>query len=192
MSIPVAEHIISVLVTDGISRIGCALQPNAFTIETVMFGGFADSVFSLGQLIPPPPNSARTTQLRLSTTVDGYVYRIVGATGTFAVIVIVAHMLIVLLHSLIVVFRRAGRWSDSWESFSEVLALALAMNSPAGVRGETAAGIKKFETLALMVKIRAAKGAEGDAVDGVELVVGGSGGNEVQNGVAYGNPATTP
>lgn len=190
MSIPVAEHIISVVVTDGISRVGCALQPNASTIETDMFGGFTDSVFSLGQVIPPPPKSAGTTQMRLSTTIDGYVYRIVGGTGAFTVIVIVAHMLIVLVHSLMIVFRRAGRWSDSWESFSEVLALA--MNSPAGVSGETAAGIKKFETLALMVKIRAVDGAEGGAVDGVGLVVGGSGGNEVQNGVAYGNPATTP
>ncbi|KFZ08558.1 hypothetical protein V502_09300 [Pseudogymnoascus sp. VKM F-4520 (FW-2644)] len=40
--------------------------------------------------------------------------------------------------------------------------------------------------------IRAADGAAEGAVDGVKLVVGGGGGNEVQNGVAYGNPATTP
>lgn len=104
-------------------------------------------------------------------------YRIVGGTGTFAVIFLVAHTVIVVAHVLVVAFRRPGWWSDSWESFSEVLALA--MNSPVGVGGETAAGIKKFETLASMVKIRAADGATGGAVDGMELVVGGGGGNEV-------------
>ena len=40
--------------------------------------------------------------------------------------------------------------------------LALAMNSPPGGRGETAAGIETFETLALMVRIRGTDGvAEG-------------------------------
>lgn len=172
--VPIAEHIISVLVTDGISRVGSALQPNTSTVNIAMFGGIAVSKFSLGQLIPPPPDSARTTQVQLLTTVEGYAYRFVGRTGTFAIIVIGAHMAIVLLYAVRVVFRRPGTWSDSWESFSEVLALA--MNSTVRVREGLLAGIKRFDTLALMVGIRTANGAAGIAVNGVKLVVGGVGG----------------
>ncbi|OBT65403.1 hypothetical protein VE03_06038 [Pseudogymnoascus sp. 23342-1-I1] len=180
--VPIAEHIISVLVTDGIFRVGSALPLTPPQSAPTY------------QLIPFPPNSPSTTQMHLRTTVDGYAYRFVGRTGTFAAIVIGAHMAIVVLHYINVVFRRPGKWSDSWESFSGVLALA--MNSPVGVEGEKSAGIEKLDTLALMVGIRAANGAVGGAVDGVKLVVGGGvggiSGNEVQSNVAYGNPATTP
>lgn len=121
--IEIAEHTISVLVADGMSRVGSALQPNISTLDFDMFDNFASSDLSLGQVIPPPPNSANTTQLHLSTTVDGYAYRIVGGTGTFAVIVLVAHMVIVVAHVLVVrfgarvggvtrgsCFRRCWRW----------------------------------------------------------------------------------
>lgn len=102
--VPIAEHIISVLVTDGISRVGSVLQPNTFTINTAMFGGIAVSEFSRGQPTPAPrqreddtgspPHYGRRVRVRF-----------VGRTRTFAIIVIDVHMAIALLHVVRVVFR---------------------------------------------------------------------------------------
>lgn len=109
--VPIAEHIISVLVTDGISRTGSVPPPNTFTINTAMFGGIAVSEFSRGQPIPAPRQREDDTG---SPRHHGRKVRVrfVGRTGRFAIIVIGVHMAIVLLHVVRVVFRHPRKWSD--------------------------------------------------------------------------------
>ena len=162
------------MVTDALARIGMdsnvTLGKNYIFYPNLMGADRTD-----GSLVART-NSTRfeVTQLRY-----GYSYSMRGTTRQLAAGVLLAHVLIALIHTAVVVWR--GCIHSSFTSLFEVLALAI-NSTPTQTLANTCAGIARLDTYKHVVKIREVSNTH------LALVFNNEGGFSPTEGKSYGAP----
>ncbi|KAJ5161366.1 hypothetical protein N7492_006758 [Penicillium capsulatum] len=96
-------------------------------------------------------DTANMTKFTMSVTVNGYAYSLGGATSIAAIIVLLIYCLLVIAHAVYVCFN--SRSSSSWESISEIVALALQSRASDYLRN-TGPGISTKDIFRSPVQIR--------------------------------------
>lgn len=96
-------------------------------------------------------DTANMTKFTMSVTVKGYAYSLGGATSIAAIIVLLLYCLLVVAHTVYVCLN--SRSSSSWESISEIVALALQSRATDYLRN-TGPGISTKEIFRSPVQIR--------------------------------------
>ncbi|KAH0542505.1 hypothetical protein FGG08_003101 [Glutinoglossum americanum] len=126
---PMMAFILSFLLTDGLARVA----------------NFEDSPFSSSQSKETPYN------LYFNNFRLGYGYGLKGAVVKLAVVILLLHTLVALIHTFSIF--GSGRGYKSWSTMEELLTLA--MNSPPTMAlNNTCAGIGDIETWKKIVKVR--------------------------------------
>ena len=122
----------------------------------------------------PAPAGSDTVKLHMHIAVTGYAWYARSFSDYFALAVVIIYMMIALAHMAWVLMT--GVTSSSWDSVTELLALALGSPVPGALEG-SGAGIERLGTYRRMVRLRARKEEEDERlvllVDGDEDVVKG-------------------
>lgn len=118
--------------------------------------GFALSLLSLhpkhNAVMPAPPGSNFVTQ-RMKCEVAGYAWSTRSSSDYLAAGVVLAYMVIALTYMGWVLLR-TGVTSSSWDTVTELLALALQSPVPESMSG-SGAGVERFATYSRLVRLRA-------------------------------------
>ncbi|KAJ5279744.1 hypothetical protein N7478_005116 [Penicillium angulare] len=96
-------------------------------------------------------DTTNKTKFTMSVTANGYAYSLGGATSIAAIIVLLIYCLLVVAHTVYVCFN--SRSSSSWDSISEIVALALQSKETEYLRN-TGPGISTKEIFRSPVQIR--------------------------------------
>lgn len=96
-------------------------------------------------------DTTNMTKFTMSVTVNGYAYSLGGATSIAAIIVLLIYCLLVIAHTVYVCFN--SRSSSSWESISEIVALAMQSRATEYLRN-TGPGISTKDIFRSPVQIR--------------------------------------
>ncbi|MDI1488725.1 MAG: hypothetical protein OHK93_008001 [Ramalina farinacea] len=116
------------------------------------------------------PTDTPYVNLRMHIRVAGYAWYASGFSEYFAIAVALTYMLVALSHTVWVL--ATGVTSSSWDTVTELLALALESPVPEALKG-SGAGIEKLGTYRRMVRLRARKEETGSGDERVVLVVDG-------------------
>ena len=118
----------------------------------------------------PPPADTRYVKLRMRVEVVGYAWYASGISDYLATAVVLIYMLMALAHTIWVVTK--GVTSSSWDTVTELLALALQSPESDSLRG-SGAGIERLGTYGRLTKLRAIKDQQGEKlvliVDGEQI-----------------------
>lgn len=101
-------------------------------------------------VLPAPPNSD-FVNLRMRVEVVGYAWYASGFSDYLATAVVVLYMLVALAHTIWVLTK--GVTSSSWDTVTELLALALQSPAPDSLRG-SGAGIERLGTYRRLTRLR--------------------------------------
>ena len=126
-------------------------------------------------VLPAPPNSDYVN-LRMRVEVVGYAWYASGFSDYLAITVVVIYMLVALAHTAWVLVK--GVTSSSWDTVTELLALALRSPVSDQLRG-SGAGIERLGTYGRLTRLRAMR-EEGK--ERLVLVVDGKGGEDLERG----------
>ncbi|KAL8786377.1 MAG: hypothetical protein Q9213_002793 [Squamulea squamosa] len=164
------EHIIGSTIADGLSRYGSRYifkqddlvlgnSPLQWTSKRSLKGPtYSASLLSSrprkNAVLAAPEGSGYVT-LRLRIEVVGYAWYATSVTDYLAIGVVIAYIVIVLSHTVWTVCY-TGVTSSSWDTVTELVGLALQSPVPEPSIG-IGAGIERFSTYRLMVKLRAFK-----------------------------------
>lgn len=96
-------------------------------------------------------DTAKMTKFTMFVTANGYAYSLNGATSIAAIIVLLIYCLMVVIHTIYVCCHAQS--SSSWDSISEVVALAMQSRKTASL-GNTGSGISTTEIFRSPVQIR--------------------------------------
>lgn len=163
------ELILASTFANGLSRYGShrafnlAASPNArsnpFTWDLKTpprAPGFSQSLLSVkpkhNAILPAPPGSGFVTQ-RMRCEVSGYAWYASSISDYLAIGVVIAYMLIAIAYTVWVLFV-TGVTSSSWDTVTELLALALQSPVPETLSG-SGAGVERFATYKRLVRLRA-------------------------------------
>jgi len=161
--IPFIEHIIATVVADSIARTGSYLQQSTYDIYGGLFShpgqDFCDlqskTAVNVTSLEPYPSGSAGSSPMIMKTSVEGYAYVISGFTMYIAVISLMSHVIMALMHIALVL--RTRRTSAALSRIPELVVLA--QNSrPAAVLQNTAGGIGRLKTYGITGKVEVTDG----------------------------------
>ena len=122
-------------------------------------------------VLPAPPHSNFIT-LRMRCEVIGYSWYASTTTDYLAIAVVGIYMLVAIIHMLWVVY--SGVTSSSWDTITELLALALRSPIPESLSG-CGAGVERLGTYRRLVKLRARAKAKDEldpSGDSLALIVG--------------------
>jgi len=118
--------------------------------------GFAQSLISLkpkhSVVLPAPPGSGFVTQ-QMTCEVFGYAWYASSSSDYLAAGVVMAYMLIAIAYTVWVLFV-TDVTSSSWDTVTELLALALQSPVPETMSG-SGAGVERFATYSRLVRLRA-------------------------------------
>ncbi|KAJ9609546.1 hypothetical protein H2200_005873 [Cladophialophora chaetospira] len=169
------ESIISSVITDGLSRSGvyrvfdmkgpvqewplALFDPHPDFNERIVHGHEALQV--------PVDLDADITTLRIKMQITGFALKR-SLAGALAMVVLLAHTILASGHIILVMAK--GQSSDSWDSISELVALAQNSRPSYIALANTAAGISETRTYGRLAKIRAKPTIERAGGDHVELV----------------------
>ncbi|KAI9864753.1 MAG: hypothetical protein M1824_004660 [Vezdaea acicularis] len=155
----IVESLLALMITNGLSRVGYNstiqgdLKPELVWEE--QFLPASGKVFGYGQHAYEIDPELRKgyMPLQLTVTVRGYAYGTNGAAIITSLVVLLTYSALAIAHSIwIICFSRMS--SNSWETISEVTALA--MNSPpTSALRNTCAGISTIQTFSQRVRILA-------------------------------------
>ena len=106
-----------------------------------------------------PPSSSDHVNVRMKMQVVGYAWYISGFSEYLAISVVIMYMAIALAHTIWVV--STGVTSSSWDTVTELLALALQSPVPGALRG-AGAGIERLGTYQKTAKLRVTEEAGGE------------------------------
>ncbi|KAI9807873.1 MAG: hypothetical protein M1825_005179 [Sarcosagium campestre] len=151
---PYLEYMLSIFMTDVLSRVGHAKQwegdPDSLYYFTADNGTqmkrFGDAV-----LEPHEPGFSYS-KLSMSVRVNGYVMYARSAVELGAVAVLAAYLLIALTHTLSVLFWDK-RTSGAWDTASELLALSQNSRPAPRALADTCAGVRHLGTLSQKARI---------------------------------------
>lgn len=99
------------------------------------------------------------TTFPISMTINGLCYKIQSVTDYLVMIVLLAHVFLVLAHSLYVIWKR--RSSSARDSISEMIALAYKSRPSDQVLENTPGGIASFQTFGVVTTIRGESSSSG-------------------------------
>lgn len=120
--VPMVEHFLSVVVVDGMSRVGSHLQPELSTIQEALaripYNMFSKNGNHTDIQFPVGPDS---TVLTLQTEIDGIGYSIRGGTGYFAIVIMLLYMFVVFAHITTVLIFNIS--SSAWDNLVAIMAL---------------------------------------------------------------------
>ena len=120
-------------------------------------------------VLPPPANSDYV-KLRMRVEVVGYAWYASGVSDYLATAVVLIYMLMALAHTVWVFTK--GVTSSSWDTVTELLALALRSPESDALRG-SGAGIERLGTYGRLTKLRVIKDEQGERlvliVDGEQI-----------------------
>ncbi|KAL8983097.1 MAG: hypothetical protein Q9205_002560 [Flavoplaca limonia] len=102
-------------------------------------------------ILPAPASASNYVTLRMRVQVLGYAWYASGFSEYFAIAVVVMYMLIALVHTIWVV--STGVTSSSWDTVTELLALALQSPVSKALKG-SGAGIERLGTYQRIMKLR--------------------------------------
>lgn len=152
------ESVLAMMFTDALARVGsnATLQGELKGRGTLRYFGWEDGPwvdefmrFGDAYAVDPPAN-AKWYSSRLSVSVVGYAFSSEQVTSKIACAILMLHVLLALLHTIYSL--RSGLSSSSWDSVTELIALA--MNStPSDALKNTCAGIDLPSTMGLPVRI---------------------------------------
>lgn len=132
--------------------------------ETPPAPGYANSLLSFkpkhNAVLPAPPNS-NFVVLRMRCEVFGYGWYANSSTDYLATAVVVLYMIVAITYTGRVLIT--GVTSSSWDTVTELLALALQSPIPEALSG-SGAGVEKLGTYKRLVRLRA-RTEEGGAQD---------------------------
>ncbi|KIW68939.1 hypothetical protein PV04_04850 [Phialophora macrospora] len=172
------ESIISSVITDGLSRSG------AYRIFDTK-GSSSEWPFSMFDPLPDfdkriidgrdalqAPSQPQTdiTTLRLRMEITGFALKR-SLEGALAMVVLLAHIILATGHIIFVMVKRQS--SDSWDSISELVALAQNSRPSYIALANTAAGITQRRTYGRLARIRAKPTMDQSDNDHVELIFDG-------------------
>ena len=182
------EHLLASIFANGLSRYGSRY---AFELSTILqspknpfrwqwmtppkasnyFASLLSNNRHRNAVLPPPPES-HYVGLRMRVVVVGYAWYASGFSDYLATAVVITYMLVATAHTVWVLTK--GITSSSWDTVTELLALALRSPVPDKLRG-SGAGIERLGTYRLVTRLRALREEEeaGEVrlvllVDGVE------------------------
>ena len=180
------EWILASVFVNGLSRYG---SHRAFNLAATVNGrsdpfkwdlknpphapDFSKSLFSLkpkhNAVLPAPSGSGFVTQ-RMALQVSGYAWYTSSISDYLALAVVALYMLIAIVYTIHVLFI-TGVTSSSWDTVTELLALALQSPVPESLNG-SGAGIEKLATYRRLVRLKASE-QEGDGQEQkLVLIVG--------------------
>ncbi|OAL39561.1 hypothetical protein AYO20_00958 [Fonsecaea nubica] len=179
------ESIISSVITDGLARTGTYRVFDATTK-----GSPSEWPFSLFDPLPdfdkriiaehdalrPPPPDSSTTTLRVKMEITGFALK-KSLAGALSMVVLLAHIVLAIGHIAFVMAKRQS--SDSWDSISELVALAQNSRPAYVALANTAAGIRQQRTYGRLARIRATSTLHHPDGDHVELIFDGPDREEV-------------
>ena len=117
-----------------------------------------------------PPANSDYVKLRMRVEVVGYAWYASGVSDYLATAVVLIYMLMALAHTTWVVTK--GVTSSSWDTVTELLALALQSLESDALRG-SGAGIERLGTYGRLAKLRVIKDEQGERlvliVDGEQI-----------------------
>jgi len=124
--------------------------------------GIAQSLISLkpkhSAVLPAPPGSGFVTQ-QMTCEVFGYAWYASSSSDYLAAGVVMAYMLIAIAYTVwVLVFT--GVTSSSWDTVTELLALALQSPVPETMSG-SGAGVERFAAYSRLVRLRARREEDG-------------------------------
>ena len=111
-------------------------------------------------VLPPPANSDYV-KLRMRVEVVGYAWYASGVSDYLATAVVLIYMLMALAHTIWVFTK--GVTSSSWDTVTELLALALQSPKSDALRG-SGAGIERLGTYGRLTRLRAIKDEQGETL----------------------------
>ena len=182
------EMIIGAVLVNGLSRYGSrhAFDPtsmelwdqNPFKWELKSLPKAPDYYTSLlsggsrQHAVLPAPAGSERVELHMHVAVTGYAWYARSFSDYLALTIVIIYMLIALAHMAWVLMT--GVTSSSWDSVTELLALALRSPVPGSLEG-SGAGIERLGTYRQMVRLRARREEEDEGlvllVDGEEGAV---------------------
>ena len=179
------EFILASVFANGLSRYGSRhafnsssmkSRDNPFRWELKTPPKASDYYASLLSINPshdavlPPPANSNYVKLRMRIAVVGYAWYASGVSDYLATAVVLIYMLMALAHTIWVVTK--GVTSSSWDTVTELLALALRSPESDALRG-SGAGIERLGTYGRLTKLRAIKDGQGERlfliVDGEQI-----------------------
>jgi len=98
--VPFVEHVVSAILTDGITRVGTSIQPSVKLMNEI-FGYTLPEDISKGSpdvVIGLTPREVTTTPMKLNTEVQGFAYLLSGSAAYFALGVLCFHFVVVVIH----------------------------------------------------------------------------------------------
>lgn len=172
--IDLIELILASAILNGLSRYGSrhifepeSLNPMSRSStggwnDTPKATNFAKSLISNkprnNAILPPPPGSGFVT-LHLTFRVYGYAWYASSTSDYLATGVIATYLFIAVMHTLWILIRR--KTSSSWDTVTELLALALQSPVATSLLGSGAA-IERLNTYKRLVRLRVVKDGEGE------------------------------
>ena len=205
--VPQIESITSTAMADAISRVGLAQQYDTFKYYA-SFGKQCSNIKYSGarHFCSGPPPSDQFTLLAFNgfltgrygnrsdeplltrSHLAGYAYKASRATDYLSIGVLLLHLMVALGHTLYLLLTRYS--SASWDTVEELIVLAHVSRTDTRNLRNTSAGIKRFSTMALNIRVRTSGSGAGGGEEKVELLIGGEdeermGG--VEEGKEYGN-----
>lgn len=163
------EFILASIFANGLSRYGsrhafdassmnASTNPFQWELETLPRASDYDASLLSNKrhrnaILPAPAGSAYIT-LRMGVQVVGYAWFASGFSDYLAITVVIAYMLVALAHTIWVLTK--GVTSSSWDTVTELLALALQSPTPTSLTG-SGAGIERLGTYKHIARLRTTK-----------------------------------
>lgn len=120
--VPMMEHFLSIVVADGMSRVGSHLQPTLSSIEALL-DNIPIKEFSKNgnHKIEVAVAGSESIDMFLQTEVEGLGYSIRGGIGYFAIVTMVLYMILVMSHTTLVLLY--GVPTSAWGDLVAMMAL---------------------------------------------------------------------
>lgn len=161
------EHMVSVVIADGISRLGTYRNLNytAQALDPLVPGGFAGVSDSIAREVvrsgEAPSNrepfnlrpNQQYTKLVMQASYRGWVMTTQSWFDWCCIVLLFLHCLLAIGHTLLTCIK--GVTSEAWDTVSELTALAMVSPAPKDKLTESCAGIRKISTLAQTARVEA-------------------------------------
>lgn len=152
--VPMMEHVLSVVVADGMSRVGSHLQPDLPTIEKAVNREQFTTFCKNGKHQVQFPQGHDSVALLMQTEVEGMGYSIRGGSGYFAILIMLLYLAVAISHTWFVLKFSVS--SSAWKSLSAMMMLIF--GSHLGSDGPLTSDKSLNNAADVMVKVENADG----------------------------------